>query len=75
MDLTVLVILLALGYFFGRFAEKRHYKSIIEREAQYRDIIVIASRFPPAQHLMQPADASSLVTGSVVPIHPLSEGQ
>ncbi len=63
MDLTVLAILLALGYFFGRFAEKRHYKSIIKREAEYRHIPVIASRFPPDT---QTANASMMVTGSVV---------
>ncbi len=63
MDLTVLAILLALGYFFGRFAEKRHYKSIIEREAELRHIPVIASRILPVN---VQSDASVLVTGSVV---------
>lgn len=62
-DLIVLATLLALGYFFGRFFEKRHYKSIIKREAQYRHIPVIASRIPP---VAQPPDAIMLVTGSVV---------
>ena len=63
MDLTVLAILLALGYFFGRFSEKRHYKSIIEREAELRHIPVIASRVLP---VAVQSDASMLVTGSVV---------
>lgn len=63
MDLIVLLTLLALGYVFGRFAEKRHYKSIIEREAEYRYLPVIASRFPPAE---QSVSSTKLVTGSVV---------
>jgi uncharacterized protein YbjQ (UPF0145 family) len=62
-DLIVLATLLALGYFFGRFFEKRHYKSIIKREAQYRHIAAITSRIPPVS---QRPDASMLVTGSVV---------
>lgn len=62
-DLIVLGTLLALGYFFGRFFEKRHYKSIIKREAQYRHIAAITSRIPPVS---QRPDASMLVTGSVV---------
>lgn len=62
-DLIVLAALLALGYFFGRFYEKLHYKSIIKREAEYRHIAAIASRIPP---VLQTPIISMLVTGSVV---------
>ena len=62
-DLIVLATLLAFGYFFGRFFETRHYKSIIKREAEYRHIAAIASRIPPVS---QTPVASMLVTGSVV---------
>lgn len=62
-DLIVLVTLMAMGYFFGRYYEKRHYKSIIKREAAYRQIAAIASRIPPAS---QTPVATTLVTGSVV---------
>ena len=31
-QLIIFAILLSLGYFFGRYAEKKHYRSIIERE-------------------------------------------
>lgn len=62
-DLIVLSIFLAVGYFFGRFYEKRHYKSIIKREAEFSNIPAIASRIVPASN---PPDASMLVTGSVV---------
>ena len=62
-DLIVLATLLALGYFFGRFYETRHYKSIIRREAKYRHIAAIASRIPPDSRT--PA-ATMLVSGNVV---------
>ncbi|VAX08033.1 hypothetical protein MNBD_GAMMA25-2308 [hydrothermal vent metagenome] len=62
-DLIVLVTLLAVGYVFGRIAEARHYKSIIQREDEYRDLLVIASKIPP---LGEQLEASILVTGSVV---------
>jgi len=62
-DLIVFVTLLALGYFFGRVAESRHYRSIIEREKKYRNLLVIASKFPPA--FKQPHQ-TTLVMGSVV---------
>lgn len=62
-DLIVLVTLLAVGYVFGRIAEARHYKSIIQREDEYRDLLVIASKIPP---LGEQLEASILVMGSVV---------
>ena len=62
-DLIVLATLLALGYFFGRFYETRHYKSIIRREAEYRHIAAIASRIPPDS---QTPATTMLVSGSVV---------
>ncbi len=67
VDLIVLATLLAFGYFFGRIAEKRHYKSIIKREAQYRHIVAITSRIPPRDsYSAKTPDTSTLVTGSVV---------
>ena len=62
-DLVVLIILLALGYFFGRYAEKKHYQSIIKREKMLRSVIAVASKIPP-QYSVNPD--SQLVTGSVV---------
>lgn len=62
-DIIALVTLLALGYFFGRMAELRHYKSIIQREQEYRDVVAIASKIPPPG---ERPDASILVSGSVV---------
>ncbi|VAW67433.1 hypothetical protein MNBD_GAMMA09-2753 [hydrothermal vent metagenome] len=62
-DLIVLASLLAIGYFFGQYYEKKHYKSIISRERKYRNIIAVCSRIPPVS---ETPDASILVTGSVV---------
>ncbi len=62
-DLIIPLVLLFMGYFFGRMAEKKHYKSIIEREKKYAKIILIATKYAPAEVLNQ---QSSLVSGSVV---------
>jgi len=56
-------VLLILGYFFGHYFEKKHYKSIIKREAKYSNIAVIAIKTVP---LSEPVKPSILVTGSVV---------
>lgn len=62
-DLIIFLILLGLGYGFGRAAEKRHYKSIIEREVALNRIPAIALRFPPPSLKPQ---RTELVTGNVV---------
>lgn len=46
-DLYLFLGLLTLGYVFGRIAEKRHFKSIIEREEKYRALLVFSGRLPP----------------------------
>lgn len=63
MDLIVFITLLALGYGFGRAAEKRHFKLIRQREKLLQSIPVIASKIPdPTLHPRQ----VQLVVGSVV---------
>lgn len=62
-DLIVFLTLLALGYGFGRYAEKRHYKSIIKREDEWRHIPAVASKIiPPGSKFSE----SQVVMGSVV---------
>ncbi len=61
-ELIIFLSLLALGYGFGRHAEKSHYKSIIAREKELNRIPAIASKFPPTDANYQPR----LVSGSVV---------
>ncbi len=63
LDLIIFVTLLALGFAFGRYAENRHYRSIIEREELLREITAVAVRFPP---IMTPRPKTALVSGSVV---------
>ena len=39
-QLIFVLVMLALGYGFGRLAEQRHYKSIHEREDALRSLLV-----------------------------------
>lgn len=62
-DLIILIVLLAMGYGFGRYAESSHYKSIIKREKELNKIPAVASKVVvPARNDLD----SQLVTGSVV---------
>lgn len=47
-DLIVFLVLLGLGLVWGRFNERRHYRSITKREAQLKDVLVFNERKPPA---------------------------
>lgn len=62
-DLIIFIVLLSLGYGFGRYAEKKHYKSIIQREKELNSIPAIASRIPPVG---RPDLTNQLVAGNVV---------
>ena len=62
-DVITILVLLALGYGFGTYREKRHYRSILEREALMQNILVFESR-----HCPNPSRNSGgqLVEGNVV---------
>lgn len=62
-DLVVFLTLLSAGYVFGRYNERRHFRSIQEREQALRELLVFSERFPPPQ--AQPVDCT-LVVGSCV---------
>jgi len=63
MDQILLVaILVTLGYFFGRRAEQKHFKSLIEREKVMNQLPAIASRIPPQDGQYE----QKLVSGNVV---------
>ncbi len=62
-DLIIFVTLLAFGYGFGRYAEKKHYKSIFKREKELSNIPAIASKIPPFRRNDL---KSQLVAGNVV---------
>ena len=67
-QLAVLVALLVLGYACGTMAERRHYRSIKRREAEFRDLILLTTKTLPKslgpESLSGPDTA--LVRGSVV---------
>ncbi len=62
-DLIIFLVLLALGYGFGRVAESRHFKSIIEREQTLSAVLVFSERLPPPDSKSRRV---ALVGGSVV---------
>lgn len=63
VQLGFFVLLLAVGYLFGRRAEHKHYQSILEREDSLRHVVTLSERFPPAT---KTHCDTRLVTGSVV---------
>ena len=63
MDLIIFAVLFAIGYFAGRWNEKRHYASIRSREQEFQRVLVFTNRFPPSTSTPM---ASEMVTGSVV---------
>lgn len=63
LELGILLTLLVLGYGFGSYREKQHYASIVEREAQFADILIFESRYPDD---MGRRRGGELVQGNVV---------
>ena len=61
-NILIFLGLLLCGWYFGRRAEKKHYKSIIERELEFNALPAIASRYPPTDT----AYNQKLVAGSTV---------
>jgi uncharacterized protein YbjQ (UPF0145 family) len=59
----IFVLLLGLGFFFGRQAEAKHYKSLLAREDGLRHLVISTDRFPPPEFMNHHAD---LVSGNVV---------
>ncbi|MEN8146539.1 MAG: heavy metal-binding domain-containing protein [Campylobacterota bacterium] len=62
-DLIVFLTLIALGFFVGSYLEKKHYRSIREREVKYASIptIMLKKTLHPER-----VKESRLVNGSVV---------
>ncbi len=63
IDFAPIIALIALGYGFGRWAEYRHYRSILRREAEMHDLIVITTKRLPDYPR---APRTQLVRGNVV---------
>ncbi len=64
MEFIIFIALLAMGYFFGSHAEKKHYESIKEREKLYIKLPTTTSKKPMG--VLPPVQECKLVTGSVV---------
>lgn len=47
LNIAITLVLIFLGYVFGRYAEKKHFKSIIKREEELKDILLFNERTPP----------------------------
>ena len=60
--IIITLVLLALGFVFGSWLEKRHYQSIRRRELQLRRVVVLPVRKPGITGVT----GNHLVTGSVV---------
>jgi len=58
------LVLILLGYFFGRLAERNHYKSIIEREKKFNSLPTTSSKHPIGK--TPKINDSLLVRGNVV---------
>lgn len=63
-NLYIILILLVLGYGFGRRAEKKHYASILVREKKLLDLPATTAGSPVQES--KPIKKSHLVLGSVV---------
>lgn len=61
-DILIFLALMALGYGFGRYAEAKHYKSIIQREQELQHLPAVSSKvLPKVTHV-----DNILVSGNVV---------
>lgn len=63
IQLGIFLLLLLVGFFFGRRAESKHYQSILTREDELRHIVLLSERFPPPS---KTHCDTALVCGSVV---------
>jgi Uncharacterized conserved protein len=63
VELLFVIILTFVAFFSGSFLERRHYKSIREREEKYSNIIVVSSKHVPDMPTMPKI---TLVRGSAV---------
>ena len=63
VEITVFVMLLAIGLFFGRANERRHFRELVELEETLGDIVVCSGRGSADDGSFRTA---TLVVGSVV---------
>lgn len=61
-ELIFTLVLIVIGYVFGSIAERKHYKSILQREDRLREVRVISAKVPQVSN----GQHCGLVMGSVV---------
>ncbi|MCD4819640.1 MAG: YbjQ family protein [Candidatus Cloacimonetes bacterium] len=61
IQISVIVLLVFIGYYFGRKKEKNHLKSLAIRESKMKDIMVLNLKNPPEKAVL-----CGLVIGEVV---------
>lgn len=62
-NLIILLVLLSFGFFVGNYLEKKHYKSILKREAELKNILLFDTKLIPSE--LQ-ATGGDIVVGHVV---------
>ena len=62
-NVIIFAVLISCGYFFGRYAEKKHFRSIAEREAKLLPLPLTSSKYPLEQ---KEVESARLVQGGVV---------
>ncbi len=62
-DLIIFLVLIALGYLFGRYAEKKHYASIAKREQEFLQLPAVSLKKPVGRGQIRKV---TLAYGSVV---------
>lgn len=65
IDIIIFITLLALGYGFGSYREKKHYRSILEREKIHREILLFDTKLIPVE-LRKDVTGGNIVHGHVV---------
>lgn len=63
-QIIIFAVLLSFGYFFGRYTEKNHYKSIRERETKWLQLPTTSSKYVFGEN--QDVKRCHLVNGSMV---------
>lgn len=63
IKLVVLIVTVAIGYFWGRHNEKKHLRQLAEEEQALEDVLVFATRYPPVKSY---PTTPILVSGSAV---------
>lgn len=63
INIIIFIALLLLGYIFGRLAEKRHFKSIFDREKQLKTLLIFPEKHLPT---FKTPVSTQLVSGNVV---------